>query len=163
MNIKEKLQIIKNVSGFTQEKLAKKLGVSFVTFNSWINGKSNPRRKAEENIDLLYFKRTGQKSIPKDPLIAKKQIIIGKTKKYKNILKEIIKNPDIYDQFLLSLTFHTNRIEGSTLTEDETKTILFDNTALSNKSIIEQLEVKNHQTAWQYLLTCLDSHLNKID
>jgi len=50
------------------------------------------------------------------------------------------------------LTYHTNKIEGSTLTENETKAILFDNIALSNKSMIEQLEAKNHQTAWQYLL-----------
>lgn len=155
MNIVEKLKIIQSLSNLTQEKLAKKLGVSFVTFNSWINNRSKPRRKAENNIDNLYFKYTDQKIIPDDPLIAKKQIIIGKAKKYKNILKEIIKNPDIYDQFMLSFTYNTNRIEGNTLTEDETKAILFDNIALPNKDIIEQLEAKNHQTAWQYLLNYL--------
>ena len=163
MTIKEKLQIIKNLSALTQEKLSKKLGVSFATLNSWINGKSQPRSKAEENINALYFKLTGQKEIPEDPLEAKRQIIFDKLKKYKDVLRKIVKNPDIYDQFLLSITYHTNKIEGSTLTEDETRAILFDNIALPNKDIIEQLEVKNHQAAWQYLLNYLSKGSSKIN
>jgi len=163
MTIVEKLKIIKDVSGLTQEKLAKKLGVSFVSFNSWINGKSKPRRKAKENIDNLYFSYTGQKIVVEDPLKAKKEIIFYKAKKHKNILEKIIKNPDIYNQFLLDLTYNTNRIEGSTLTENETKAILFDNIALSNKSIIEQLEVKNHQAALNYLFNYIFSSSSKIN
>lgn len=163
MNIVDKLKIIKNLSGLTQEELAKKLGVSFATLNSWINERSRPRGKAESNINNLYFKYTGQKFILDDPLTAKKQIILSKSRKHKNILKEILKNPDIYDQFMLSFTYNTNRIEGSTLTEAETKAILFDNIALSNKSIIEQSEVKNHQAAWRYLLNYLNESKFKID
>ena len=69
MIIAEKLKIIQNLSGLTQEKLAKKLGVSFVTFNSWINRRSRPRRKAEEDINNLYFKYTDQKIIPEQSVI----------------------------------------------------------------------------------------------
>jgi Fic family protein/DNA-binding XRE family transcriptional regulator len=163
MTVKEKLQIIKNISGLTQEKLAKKLGVSFVAFNSWVNEKSKPRRNAEKNINDLYFKYTGQKIILQDPLMAKKQMILARSKKYKNILKEIIKNPDIYDQLMLSLTYNTNRLEGNTLTENETKAILFDNIALSNKSMVEHLGVKNHQAAFSYLLKYLSGSSSKID
>ncbi len=163
MTIKDKLTIIKNLSGLTQEKLAEKLGVSFVTLNSWINGKSEPRRKAEENIDKLYFAYGGEKDIPDDPLKAKKQIILNKSKKHRSILKEIIKNIDIYEQFLLSLTYHSNRIEGSSLSESETKAVMFDNIALPNKDIIEQLEVKNHQAALQYLFKYLSSASFKIN
>jgi len=163
MTIKDKLIIIKNLSSLTQEELAEMLGVSFATLNSWINGKSKPRRKAEENINKLYFTYTGQKNIIKDPLKAKKQIILNKSKKHRNILKEIVKNSDIYDQFLLSLTYHSNKIEGSTLTEDETMAIMFDNVSLPNKDIIEQLEVKNHQAVLQYLLKYLLSASLKIN
>lgn len=163
MIVKDRLKIIQNLSGLTQEKLSKKLGVSFATFNSWINGKSKPRRKARENINKLYFTYTGQKDIPDDPLKAKKQIIFKKSKKHRNILKEIVKNSDIYNQFLLSLTYHSNKIEGSTLTEDETMAIMFDNISLPNKNIIEQLEVKNHQAALQYLLKQLLSVSFKIN
>jgi len=163
MTIIEKLKIIKNMSGLTQEKLAKKLGVSFVSFNNWFNGKSKPRRGAKENIDDLYFLYTGQKKIIKDPLRAKKEIISHQARKHKNVLKKIIENPDIYNQFLLLLTYHTNKLEGSTLTENETKAILFNNIALSGKSIIEQLEVKNHQAALGYLFNYIFSPSSKID
>lgn len=163
MTIKDRLIIIKNLSSLTQEKLAGKLGVSFATLNSWINGKSEPRRKAEENINKLYFAYAGQKNITKDPLKAKKQIILNKSKKHRNILKEVIKNSDIYDQFLLSLTYHSNKIEGSTLTKDETMAIMFNNVSLPNKDIIEQLEVKNHQAVLEYLLKCFSLSSSKIN
>ena len=163
MIIKDKLKIIQNLSGLTQEKLAKKLGVSFATFNSWINEKSNPRKAAKERINKLYFTYTGQKDVLKDPLKTKKQIILNKAKKYRNILKEIVDNPDIYDEFLLSLTYHSNKIEGNTLTKNETKAIMFDNIALSNKDIIEQLEAKNHQSALQYLLKYFSLASSKIN
>ena len=163
MTIKDKLVIIKNFSGLAQEELAKKLGVSFVTLNSWINEKSKPRRKAEGNINELYFEYTGQKNIPEDPLEAKKEIILNKSKKHKSILKEIVKNSDICDQFLLLSTYHSNKIEGSTLTENETMAIMFDNVSLPNKDIIEHLEVKNHQAALQYLLKNILLSSSKID
>ncbi|MCK5044430.1 Fic family protein [Candidatus Parcubacteria bacterium] len=163
MTVIERLKLIQSLSGLTQVKLAEKLGLSFVALNSLINGKSKPRRQTEENIDNLYFKYTNQKTIVADSLTAKKQIISDKSRGYKNILTEIIKNPDIYDQFLLSLTYHTNRIEGSTLTEEETRAILFDNIALPNKDMVEQLEAKNHQTALRYLFKYLAVSSPKIN
>jgi len=150
-----KLKIIQNISGLTQEILAKELGVSFVTLNSWINKRSKPRRGAQKRIDNLYYAYTGQRIIPDDALKAKKDIIISKSRGYKNILRRILENPDICDQFILSLTYHTNRLEGSTLTQNETKTILFDNITLANRSMVEQLEAKNHQAALVYLFNYL--------
>ena len=162
MLIADKLKIIQNISGLTQEILAKELVVSFVTFNSWINKKSKPRRSAQKRINDLYYKFTNQRIIPDDVLKAKKDIIISKSNGYKNILKKILKNPDIYDQFVLSLTYHTNRLEGSTLTQNETKAILFDNIALANRSMVEQLEAKNHQAALQYLFSYFNKPSIKI-
>ena len=78
MTIKDRLKIIQNISGMTQDELAKKFGVSFVTLNSWINGKSKPRAQGENSIDKLYFEYTGHKNILEDPLKAKKQIILDK-------------------------------------------------------------------------------------
>jgi Fic family protein len=81
----------------------------------------------------------------------KKQILQQKSGEHKSIVNEILDNPDIRDQFILKLTYHSNGIEGSTLTEPDTAAILFDNVALPNKSLTEQLEAKNHQTALNYL------------
>lgn len=155
MIISEKLKLIKDYSGLTQEKLAKELGVSFVTLNSWINGRSIPRKKKQNQIDELYAKYSGTKIIPETVLEAKKELVYKKGRKYKNILSTIQNNPDIFDQFVLSLTYNTNRIEGSTLTEDETAAILFENASLPNKSLTEQLEAKNHQTAYNFMFDWL--------
>ncbi len=163
MKTVQKLQLIQQLSGLAQEKLAEELGVSFVTINSWINGKSVPRPKAQEKIDKLFTKYTGQKVVPRTPLKAKQELIIEKMRKHKNLLKVIIDRPDIYDSFMLALTYNSNKIEGSTLTEAETASILFHDVALSNKSFIEQLEVKNHQTALQFLLQYLARPKGKID
>lgn len=158
MTLQEKLKIIQKTSGLSQTEIANKIGVSFVAFNNWWTNKSQPHKNRLVVIDNLYKELTGQSIIPDNILFAKKKLIIKESKNYKNILKIIIDNPDIYNQFLLSLTYNSNQIEGSTLSEGETADIMFNNRALPNKSLIEQLEVKNHQTALQYLFDYL---LNK--
>jgi Fic family protein/DNA-binding XRE family transcriptional regulator len=152
MSVKDKLKLIKDLSGLTQTQIAEKLGISFVAFNNIWNGKSKPRTGTLEKIDLLYKEYTGQKTIPADMLSAKKQLLIKYSKQYRSIIKHILNNKDIYDELLLTLTYNTNRIEGSTLTENDTADILFGNKTLPDHSLIEHLEVKNHQFALQYLL-----------
>lgn len=154
MNIQEKLQLIQKLSRLTQTQIAQKINVSFVAFNNWWTGKSTPRKKQQLAIDELYREYTGQKQIPETILLAKKRLIIQKSKG-KNILKKIIFETDIYDRFMLDLTYNSNRIEGSTLSENETAAILFHNKALPDRSLIEQLEAKNHQTALEYLFDYL--------
>jgi len=151
MNTKQKLEIIQKMLGLTQTKLAEKFSVSFPTLNSWKTGKSTPRPRLRALIDELFLEVTGQKIIPEDILTAKKQALLRKSKEHASVIAEILDNPDIRDQFILKLTYHSNSIEGSTLTEPDTAAILFDNAALPNKSLTEQLEVKNHQTALNYL------------
>lgn len=151
MTIQEKIRFILKLSGLTQEELARRLGVTFAALNRWINGKAIPRPKAKVKIDELYKEYTGEKKIPESVLGAKKSIILGKRKSHQKVLKEILSNPDIRDQFYLSLTYNSNRIEGSTLSESETAAILFENAALPNKSLVEQMEAKNHHAALEYL------------
>ncbi len=151
MTISNKIKFLIKVLGLTQEKLAKEFEVSFVTLNSWVNKRSVPRKKKQELIDELYKRYTGQNIIPDTELQAKKELIYSKSKKYKNIIKIIKERKDIHDQFVLSLTYNSNSIEGSTLTENETADILFRNKNIKNKSLIENLEAKNHQAALEYL------------
>ncbi len=151
MTIKQKLKTIIDTLGITQTKLAQKLGVSFVAFNRWWTGKAIPRPKMQNKIEDLFLEVTGQKVIEKEELGKKKNALRERAKKHKNITTEILNNPDIKDEFVLKITYNSNSIEGSTLTEPDTAAILFDNIALPNKSLIEQLEAKNHQTALVYL------------
>lgn len=155
MTIKEQLKGIKQFSGLTQEQMAKQLGVSFATLNSWINGRSIPHLKRQTSIDELYAKYSGTKIIPETLLEAKKKLLQNLSLKQKNILSLILNNHDIFDNFVLSLTYNTNKIEGSTLTEDETADIIFSNVSLPNKSLTEHLEAKNHQTAFVALFDWL--------
>lgn len=155
MTVGEKLRIIQKSTGLTQTKLAERLGVSFVAFNNWWTGKSAPRPRAQAAIDELLLEVTGQKIIPADYLIAKKNILEQKSNQHKNILAEIMRHADIRDTFTLKLTYHSNGIEGSSLTEPDTAAILFDNVALPDKSLTEQLEAKNHQTALDFLFAHL--------
>jgi len=151
MTIRQKLEVIRKMLGLTQTKLAERFGVSFVAFNSWWTGKSEPRPKMQAIINELFLEVTGRKIIPEDQLAAKKQALQQKLSEHKNVVTEILDSPDVRDQFILKLTYHSNSIEGSTLTEPDTAAILFDNVALPNKNLIEQLEAKNHQTALNYL------------
>lgn len=158
MTVKQKLVIIQKTLGLSQTKLAHKFGVSFVAFNNWWNEKSIPRGKAQKLIDELFLEITGQKIIPKEEIVAKKQILYKKLEKHKNIIKEILDNIDIKNQFILKLTYNSNSIEGSTLTLADTASILFDNYAIPNKSLIEHLEAKNHQTALNYLFNYISNN-----
>lgn len=162
MGIRQKLEIIQKILGLTQTKLAERFGVSFVAFNSWWTGKSIPRPKMQAAIDELFLEVTGQKVISVGKLAVRKQALNQKSSEHKSVIAEILANPDIRDQFILKLTYHSNRIEGSTLTEPDTAAILFNNVALPNKSLTEQLEVKNHQTALNYLFDYL-AKKRKID
>lgn len=158
MTIKQKLELILKLSGLTQQELAGRLGVTFAALNRWINGKAVPRPKAQEKIDELYKEYSGEKQIPETVIEAKKGIILKKQKEHPNVIKEILDNPDIRDQFYLSLTYNSNRIEGSTLSEGETAAIMFQNAALPDKALVEQLEVKNHQAALRYLFEYLSEN-----
>lgn len=158
MDLPEKLQLIQMLSGLTQQQLAGKIGVSFAALNRWMNKKSTPHPARIKKIDALYFNLTGQKNIPGTALSAKKLAIAAKRRKRGDALRIILQRPDLQGQFDLSLTYNSNRIEGSTLTENETGAILFHNKALPNKSLTEQLEAKNHQAALHFLFDYIKQH-----
>lgn len=159
MTTQDKLKIIQKMLGVTQTELSTMFQVSFVTLNSWFNGKSSPRKSKLVLIEDVYLDVTGQKAVPVEQLAILKDGLNRQSKEYKSVIKEILTNPDIRDQFILKLTYHSNSIEGSTLTEPDTAAILFDNVALPNKSLTEHLEAKNHQTALNFVFDCV---VNKI-
>ncbi|MFO7807685.1 MAG: Fic family protein, partial [Candidatus Moraniibacteriota bacterium] len=149
----KKLHSLQQAANITQEEIAEKLGVSFATVNSWINNRSYPRKKHQELINGLYeFYVTGKGKILSNKLEEKKSTIKEKAKKYQYVTNLITSRRDLKDQFLLLLTYHTNRIEGSTMTREDTAAVIFDNQNLSNRSLVEQMEAKNHQSAVNYTL-----------
>lgn len=155
MNYKEQIQLIQKMAGLNQDEIANRLGVTFAALNRWLNDKAIPREGIKKKINKLYTEITGESKVFETLRDAKINLLENKKKKHKNVLKEIISNPDIKDQLVLSLTYNSNTIEGSTLSENETAAIIFQNKTFPSKSMIEHLEAKNHQTALEYLFSYL--------
>lgn len=166
MNYSDKLKTILSITGKTQQSLASELGVTFASLSRWLNQGILPRQKIKEKIDILLENETGIQTayISKNKyntFFIKEESI--KKYDFKNPIVYIIKNnPDIRDQLILLITYNSNKIEGSTLSEVQTAGIIFHNTAFKNKTLIEHLEAKNHQTALLYTLSHLEED-KKID
>ena len=152
MDYKKVLQQIIGASGWSQEALASKLGVSFPTLNSWINGRSKPQRNTNKQaIASLASDVLGADSVDASTLAELKI----KAVQYKLTAKALVANRALLEKLTLNLTYHTNSIEGSTMTIGDVKEVLFDNKVLSNRTQIEQREAINHQVAMNFLLDLL--------
>lgn len=56
----------------------------------------------------------------------------------------LLDNADMLDTLTLHLTYHTNTIEGSTMTLSDVEEVIFDHKVLTNRTAIEQAEARNH-------------------
>lgn len=57
------LKGIMKTSGWTQEQVAMKMGVSYPTMNAWVNGKSKPRAAMMKRVRKLYLAQDITKDI----------------------------------------------------------------------------------------------------
>lgn len=55
------------------------------------------------------------------------------------------------DEFLVSFTYHSNAIEGNTLTLQETALILNEGVTIDKKSLKDHLEAVGHKEAYLYV------------
>ena len=70
-----------------------------------------------------------------------------------------------YEYFLdlsVRMTYHSNAIEGNTLTLNETATIILDSIIPGSKSVREIFEVLNHKRAIDYMISELEND-KKLD
>ena len=156
MKYREQLKSIILASGWSQEQLAQTLKVSFATLNSWINARSTPRAKAIIAIEKLYLDTVGVESVNAEAL----QSIKKESLSLKITPERIADNKDLLDRLTLYLTYHTNTIEGSTMTLSDVEEVLFEHKVLSNRTAVEQAEARNHQAALHWLL---DELVNRRD
>ena len=134
---------------WSQDDLAYRLGVSPKTLSFWITGKSQPRDKYLEKIQGLYFDIVGRTEVDRQYLANLKL----KALTTHLDLRELLNNEDLLKTTTLYLTYHTNTIEGSTMTLDDVATVLDDeNAVIANKSYREQAEARNHRAAFLFLL-----------
>ena len=102
------------------------------TINAWINERAKPRKKAGEGIRILYFEVLGTDSLD----IGTLEELKIKVKYLKTTTREIVESEEVLNSLILNLTYNTNTIEGSTMTLDDTKEVLFNNKALANRTQI---------------------------
>lgn len=148
MTPSERLKRIIAATGWTQTQLAARLGVSFATVNSWLNQRSLPRVGAQANIDTLYLEIIGVDSVPAQVLTEVKQRAMSTRLSLKSLLAERQR----LDRFVVHVTYHTNAVEGSTMTLADTDAVLFGDQVLPNRTQVEQAEARNHQAALLWLL-----------
>jgi len=149
MGYQEKLKEIKAASGLSQQTLAGKLGVSFVTLNSWINGKSKPTKSgAQTKIDLLHIDYVGHFEVD----IKRLKRLKEQAAKHRLTAKQLVKNKNLLDRITLNLTYHTNTIEGSTMTKNDVEKVVFRDETLKNRTQIEQREAVNHRVTLDFLI-----------
>jgi len=155
--IQERLRKIQEKLNFTQTELANMFGVSFPAFNAWFLGKTLPRPKALNKIDNLYNKYTGKGEVSSIELEKVYDGISDLSQQFQDPLNLVLQRKDLYEHFCVRSTYHSDAIEGSTLTERETAMVIFENTNLKNKTLVEQIEAKNHNAAIQYMFDFLVS------
>lgn len=154
---KDQLNQIQHASGYTQAELAAQLNVTQATLNSWINGRSVPRSKALAQIEILYYSFVGQENIDLETLKESSREAMQQVFP----LKKLSTDKELLDELVVQFTYNTNSIEGSTMTYDDTRELLIENQALTNRTIIEQLEARNHQAAFLWLIDSLQN--NDVD
>ena len=147
-NYNEKLQRILVATGWSQEFLASKLETSFVTLNSWVNGKSEPRNNAKEKIDLVFADVMGADSVDAGVLGELKERALSR----KYTAKKLVNDRELLEKLTTSLTYHSNGTEGSTMTEKDVAAVIYENQTLRGRTATEQREAVNHQTALYFLL-----------
>lgn len=144
----DKIKRILVATGWTQEELARQLDVSFVSLNSWVNEKSEPREQAREKIDLVAADVLGRDAVSADELKHAK----AKAVACKCSASKIINNRGVLEKITTSLTYHSNATEGSTMSESDVRAVVYENQTLRNRTAVEQREAINHQTALYFLL-----------
>lgn len=160
MNYHSQLRSIQKNTKWSQEQLAVRLKVSFATLNSWLNNRSIPRQKAQHKIEKLYIEIVGSINAYTQADIVKMKIEIAGLPHV--TARDIIANPELLQVLTLQFTYHTNTIEGSTMTVQDVKEVLFDDKVLQNRTAIEQLEARNHQAALHWLLQKMASEGNRF-
>jgi Fic family protein len=156
MNYQKYLKSIIKASGSSQEQLAFQLGVTFATLNSWINGRSKPRAKALNSIEKLYVDTIGVDTVSIDDL----KVVKAQALRCNMNPNELVGSKELLDKLTLYLTYHTNTIEGSTMTLSDVEDVIFDHKVLSNRSAIEQAEARNHQATLHWLIDLINQDKN---
>lgn len=160
--LRDKIKLYRENKKMTQNDIANILEVSAGTVSKYESGALEPSIESLKRLSELF-------GISIDELLndEKEKFDVSKI----NVLdilreqKEMKLKGNLYHQTQISFAYNTNHIEGSTLTEDqtryifETNTILFDEVTIAKVDDI--LETSNHFKLVDYMLDVADKKLTE--
>lgn len=135
----------------SQSELAKRLGVTFAALNRWLNGHATPRPSSLKRIERLHRELVGYPGVDARSYGL---LLRGSARlKIWGIWKRIASDVRLQERLILEHTYHSNAIEGSTLSMKETEAVIFDKSNIRGKSLVEHLEAINHAALLRDILT----------
>lgn len=152
-NYIKQIREIREKTGWTQDRIAKELGVSFATINRWLNKRTTPHPSHLKLIDRIFEDIVGIKPVPEVEIRQLIEKIQSLKNKFKGVRRRILEDKDLLEDFLIELTYNTNAIEGSRMSRADTKAIIQDKSLIKNRTLFEHLEVKNHESVLRKILT----------
>ena len=156
----EKIKLYRESKNMTQIEIAEALGVKPATISKYESGTLEPNIESLKKLAEIF-------NVSVDELIKEDDFDISKI----NILevlreqKNMKLKGNLYHNTQITFAYNTNHIEGSTLTEDQTRYIYETNTLLAEKDSImdldDILETVNHFKLVDYMLDVADKKLTE--
>lgn len=160
MNLGEKIKKYREEKKMTQVEVAEVLGVKPATISKYEAGTLEPNIESLKKIAELF-------GVSVDELLKEDEFDVSKI----NVLevlreqKEMKLKGNLYHNTQIIFAYNTNHIEGSKLTEDQTRYIYETNTLLTEKESITNLddiiETANHFKLVDYMLDVADKELTE--
>ena len=144
------LQALLKASGWSQQQLAQRLGVTHAALSRWLNGHAVPQPRRRQAIASLYKEEVGFQ--PLSAVEHRRLASRAQRLQMRGVWKKIRGNQELLNDLLLEHTYNSNAIEGSTLNKRQTEAIIFDKAKVPDKSLTEHLEATNHATVLRDIL-----------
>ena len=156
----EKIKKYREIKGITQAEIAELLGVSPATVSKYEAGTLEPNIESIKKISEL-FEVSIDKLLKDDAFDISKIDILAVLREQ----KEMKVKGNLYHNTQITMTYNTNHIEGSRLSEEQTRYIYETNTLLVHKDTVTDIddiiETTNHFKLFDYMLDVADKKITE--
>lgn len=156
----EKIKKYREIKGITQAEIAELLGVSPATVSKYEAGTLEPNIESIKKFSEL-FEVSIDKLLKDDAFDISKIDILAVLREQ----KEMKVKGNLYHNTQITMTYNTNHIEGSRLSEEQTRYIYETNTLLADKDTVTDIddiiETTNHFKLFDYMLDVADKKITE--
>ena len=156
----EKIKLYRESKNMTQVEIAESLGVKPATISKYESGALEPNIESLKRLAEI-FNVSVDKLIKEDDFDISKINILEVLREQKNMKLK----GNLYHNTQITFAYNTNHIEGSKLTEEQTRYIYETNTLLAEKDSITDLddilETANHFKLVDYMIDNADKELTE--